>query len=99
MNALQYQSVINKYGQNATVWLITFRDDEGWQQIIYVIAKDRRFAVSVARTLTIFDRPQLKSAITCALNELQPGEVEMFIGPKGQPQNIAVFDAEVEDEE
>jgi len=97
MNALQYQSVINKYGRDATVWSVTFRDDEGWEQTIYVIAKDRRFAVSIARTLTIFDSPHLKSASTRTLSELPPEEVEAFIGPKGQPQNIAVFDAERED--
>jgi len=89
-----YQAVISKYGEHANVWMITFHDGTGWEQSIYVIAPDRRFAKSVARSLTAFDKPRFHSSTPVELSALDPSEIEAFIGPTGQPQNIAIFDAE-----
>jgi len=92
-----YQAVIGKYGERANVWMVTLRDGDGWEQTIYVIASDKEFARSIARARTSFDRPRFVETSSTLLYELDPAEVEAFIGPSGQPQNIIVFDAEPEE--
>lgn len=93
----KYLQVLNRYGESAVVWLVTFSDGAGWEQTVYVITPNRQFAVSTARALTIFDSPRLRTVYKHSLSVLEPAEVAEFIGPQGTPQNIVVFDAESED--
>jgi len=97
MTTNSYQAVVSKYGENAIVWMVTLHDGTGWEQTIYVITPDKEHARSVARTLTVFDKPRFRDSASTVLHELDPAEVEAFIGSSGQPQNIIVFDAEPEE--
>lgn len=91
------QQVLNKYGRDASVWMVTLRDRDGWEQVVYVIALTKGFAVSVAKARTAFDRPSVHDVTRVLLGELEESEIAFFIGPTGQPQNIAVFDPETGD--
>ena len=90
----RYRTVLNKFGESATVWLVTFHDGMDWEQTIYVIGPNKAHAISVSRALTTFDKPRFVSAYEHKLHELEPAETAEFINRAGQPQNIAVFDAE-----
>ncbi len=92
-----YQAVVGKYGEQATVWIVTLRDGTGWEQTVYVITPDKEFARSVARARTVFDSPRIHETASTLLYKLDEAEIEAFTGPSGQPQNIIVFDAESEE--